>query len=159
MKVHRPGPDVAAAGKRNDGSTAPGQERAQDTEACSHPPHLSVPRVKGTRIDRRQGEDAASVAPDRHSQTAENRGKGLHVVKIGYPKKANRLLGENSRGHDRKRGVLGTTDLNRACQPSASADRQVAKGAASDRPVRTGAVKGKPLVRHIDPSLPAISIA
>jgi hypothetical protein len=121
VQVDRPGPDGAAAGKRDSGLAAARQQRTQNENAGAH---LSHQIVRRHGVDDRAGakrhrlaaarSSAPSVAADLHPHRRQQIRHGRDVGQIRHIRQRQYAIGQNAGRHDRQGGVFGAADRDGA---------------------------------------------
>ncbi len=133
VEVDAPRPDVAAAGHGDDGFAEARDERAHDDDAGAHGAHQLV---GAQPLQRAAGAHAQLVAVlgDVRPEGAQHRHHGGDVGDARHVPEHAGLVGEQARGQQLERRVLGTRQDDLALQPACRPGRAGARRVRSFRP-------------------------
>ena len=131
MQVDGTRADGAAAGQRNLGLAAAGEQRAEHPEAGPHAADHFIGRHRIDDVARREVERLADVlggpgtlAVDREVDAviAQDAGKQIDVGEIGDVLQRQPVRGQQAGNHQGQGGVLGAGDRNCTVEPLAAGD-------------------------------------
>ena len=123
VKVDAPRADVAAPGHGDRGPAEAGDHRAHHDDAGPHAPHELV---GGAVVQVFRGVDAQLAVVEGHvgAQRAQHLDHGEDVGDARHAADSRRLVGQQARGHQLERGVLGAGQDDLAREPATAAHEQ-----------------------------------